>query len=146
MAVIVMAMYTSKVPARSSLQYLVYLAYALGIIWTLYAHARSASFAPTFGNIFSKGFQCFIIVTLVMVVYTGVFSATHPELAETSAEFYRQELVKEGNKLPNEIEEQVAGVKKYYTVSRVSEATFGYLMLGAFFTAAGTAALLIRRK
>ncbi len=139
------AFYYSKLPVESSLHYSIYILYALGIAWTLISYSRSEKFTGKFGDLFGQGFRCFIIVVLIMVAYTSIFSMQHPEFAEEAAGYYRADLVKEGNKTPGEIDTLVADAKKQYTTSLVSLTIFGYLITGALFTTAGSA-LLMRRK
>jgi hypothetical protein len=132
--------------AQSGFQYVIYALYAGGIGWTLYDFYKSPGFVDKFPNIFGQGFKCFIVITLVMVLATGVNSKMHPEWAEQSTEYYKLELAKGKNKTPAEIESNAAAYKKAYTVSLLSTAIFGYLFIGALFTAGGAALLLMRRK
>jgi hypothetical protein len=131
--------------AESFLQYVVYVIYALGIAWTLISYSRSASFTGKFADLFGQGFRCFIVVTLIMVAFTAIFTMQHPEFAEEAAAYNKVYLVKEGNKTPSEIEKLVADAKKQYTTRLVSLTIFGYLITGTIITAAGSA-LLMRRK
>ncbi len=138
-------LYYFKSPADSKLNYLIYVLYAGGIIWTLISYSRSAHFTGKFADLFGQGFRCFIIVILIMVAYTAIFSMQHPEFAEEAATYYREDLLKEKNKTPAEIDKLVAEGKKQYTTSLVSITIFGYLVTGAIITAVGSA-LLMRRK
>jgi hypothetical protein len=140
-----LVLYYSKTPA-SKLNYLIYVLYALGIAWTLISYSRSPGFTGKFVDSFGQGFRCFIVVTLIMVAFTTIFSMQHPEFAEEAAAYYKEDLVKQGNKTPGEIEKMVADVKKQYTTSIVSLTIFGYLITGAVITAAGSALLMMRRK
>lgn len=146
MLVTTLCLYYSKVPVTSGWQYIVFVFYGAGIMWTLLAYHYSPAYNGRFGSIFGQGFRCFIIITLVMVVFTGIFSASHPEFAEEDAKYYKEYLVKEGNKLPAEIETEVAKARKSYTQRNISRATFGYLITGAIFTAAGTGLILLMRR
>lgn len=137
-------LFSSKT-ANSKLNYLIYVLYALGIAWTLISYSRSAAFTGKFADLFGQGFRCFIIVTLIMVAFTTIFSMQHPEFAEEAANYYKADLLKEGNKTPAEIEKLAEQAKKQYTTSIVSLTIFGYLITGSIFTAAGSA-LLMRRK
>ena len=145
MIALVLVIYNAGDSADPRLQYLIYLIYAAGITWTLVAYSRSPGFKASFGNVFNQGFRCFIVVTLLLVIFTGVFSMMHPEFAEQTAEAYREELLLKKDKLPAEIEAEVADYKKQYTLRLVSVSIFGYLIIGAAVTAVG-AALLTRRK
>jgi Protein of unknown function (DUF4199) len=127
--------------------YIIYAIYAAGVIWTLIDYSKSEAYTGKFGAIFAQGFRCFVVVTLIMVAFTFIYSMQHPEYAEKSAIIYKEELVKrEKNRTPAEIDKEVATFKKGYTTAIVSTSIFGYLVLGVFFTAAGAGILLMRRK
>lgn len=147
MLVFALVMYLTKQTAESNLQYVNYVLYAGGILWTVFDYSRSETYTGKFGDIFAQGFRCFVIVTLIMVTFTGIFSKMHPEFAEESSVYYKEELLKtEKNRTPAEIEEKVALYKKQFTTGLVSTAIFGYLIMGTIFTAAGAGILLIRRQ
>jgi Protein of unknown function (DUF4199) len=136
----------SKQPAGSGLEYVGYIIYAGGIAWTLIAYSRSETYTAKFGAIFGQGFRCFIIVTLIMVIFTGIYSYMHPEIAEEAAKLYKADLIKDGNKMPAEIETMVTNAKKQFVTGNIMLAIFGTLIMGTIFTAAGAGLLLIRRK
>ena len=136
------------IATSSRLHYLVYAVYALGIIWTLVSYRLSPDFSGRFRDIFSNGFRCFIIATLIMAVYTFIFTKSHPEFAEESSKAFREQLVAEKKPLtPTDMEavdKQVARYKKSYSTTLVYGSIFGYLIIGAGLSAIG-AALLTRR-
>ncbi len=110
------------------------------------SYRQSGNWTGTFGDLFSQGFRSFIIVTLMMVLFTGIFQKMHPEFAAAYAEVHRKELAKDANKTPGEIAEAVEAVKKQYPTAVVYSTIFGYLMLGAAFTAMVSGLILIRKK
>jgi vacuolar-type H+-ATPase subunit I/STV1 len=137
----------SKQTDNSLLNYLIIVVFAAGIVWTLYDYRRSVNPDAKFGELFGQGFRCFIVVTLIMVTFTGIFSAAHPEFAEKDAESYREYLKKEDkDKTPDEQEKMVENYKKHYTTQLVSTAIFGYLVIGSLITAVGSVILLLRKK
>jgi Protein of unknown function (DUF4199) len=142
---VVLGIYYYRDNADTRLQYLIYALYALGIAWTVIAYRQSDAFTGKFGDVFSKGFRCFIIVILAMAVFLWIFNTRHPEFAEESAKYFRESMQKDNSKLPDQLESAVAIYKKQYTLIRVSGAIFGYLIIGAGVTAA-LSALLTRRK
>jgi hypothetical protein len=144
LAVALTLFYTNQ-PGDSGLQYIAYAIYAGGIVWALIGYRQSPSFTGKFGDLFGQGFRCFIVVTLLMVAFTGIFSKMHPEFAEDQAKAYKEYLIKEKKKLPAEIETEVATFKKQYTMRLVSASIFGYLIIGSVITA-GCSAFLIRRN
>jgi hypothetical protein len=145
MAVVSFVMVTNKTPSDYGV-YLIYAIYIGGIAWTLYDHYRSPGYTGKFGAIFGEGFRCFIIVTLVMVVYTFIFLNMHPEIAEESAKLYKADLIQQKNKTPAEVEDMYAKAKDGFTTSNIYLTIFSTLITGAFFTAAGAGLLIMRRK
>lgn len=137
--------YQASRGSGSSLQYLVYGVYGAGIIWTLLVVRRSPGFTGKFGELFSQGFKCFIVVTLCVAIFYGIFNSMHPEFAEETAARYKEQLLKEKSKLPSEIDDAIATFKKQYTLKLVSGAIFGYLIIGALITAV-LSALLKKRS
>lgn len=146
MAAFTLILYYTKLPGNSPLQFLAYAIYAGGILWTIIAYSGSSAFTGKFAELFGQGFRCFIIVTLIMVAFSAAFSLVHPEFAEEAATYAKEQLAKEHNKTPGEIEEVVANIKKQYILSVVSVTIFRYLIVGALFTAAGAGLLITRRK
>jgi energy-coupling factor transporter transmembrane protein EcfT len=145
MIAVFLGIYAAGKNADTKLQYLVYILYALGIAWTVVAYRQSAVFTGKFGDNFSQGFKCFIVVTLLIALFYGIFNYKHPEFAEETAAYYKEDLLKKNDKLPAEIETEVTKFKKQYTVRLVSASIFGYLIIGAGVTAI-LSALLTRRK
>lgn len=142
-----LGVYYADLPASSPIQYIIYAAYGLGIIWTLFAYRRSASFTGKFGDLFGQGFRCFIVVILMMVSFTYIFSKMHPEFAEESASAYKEALLKEKKKdqTPAEMDQLVSKYQSSFTTILVFGSIFGYLIIGAGVTAAASA-LLTRRN
>ncbi len=120
-------------------QYLVYLIYLGGIVWTLVDADGS------FGQKFSMGFRHFIIVTIIMVSFTYLFIRFHPELAEQEKAATISYYQAKKDLLPREIEEMAVKAKKQYPLAMVSISIFRYLIIGAAFSLV-TAAVLSRKK
>ena len=133
---ITLGIFYSGQSAASPLQYLVHIVYAAGIAWTIYEYSRSAENTNKFGAFFLQGFKCFIVITLLMVIFTIVFNKLHPEF---------KEMVKKGNSTPAEILKNIENAKEYYLTMLISGAIFVYLATGAVFTAA-TSLLFMKRK
>ena len=145
MIAVFLGIYYSGKDADTRLQYLVYILYALGITWTVVAYRQSGSFTGKFADLFSQGFKCFIVVTLAIALFYGIFNYMHPEFRDEAAIVYKEQLVNQKDKLPPDIESELTTFKKQYTLRLVSGAIFGYLIIGAGVTAV-LSVLLTRRK
>ncbi|RYY52692.1 MAG: DUF4199 domain-containing protein [Chitinophagaceae bacterium] len=147
MVLTTMLLVAYNVPDTSRLHYIVYGLYAGGIIWTLISFSRTPAFTGKFSELFGQGFRCFVVVTLLMVGYIGIYSFAHPEIAEERAPAYRQYL-KENKKdmTPAEIDQEVENAKKSYVVSAMYPAVFSTLILGTIFTLAGSALVLMKKN
>ena len=141
-----LAMYYFKLDRYKGVENFSFVLYAAGIIWTLIEHSKMAQFTGKFQELFSMGFRCFIVVTLIMITFLAIFSLTHPEMAEERAQLYKEYLIKEKNTLPTQIDGEVATYKKRYTTQLVSTSIFGYLIIGSIFTLAGAGFIMLRRN
>ena len=145
MIAVFLGIYYSGKNADTRLQYLVYILYALGITWTVVAYRQSNAFTGKFVDVFSQGFKCFIVVTLFIALFYAIFNYQHPEFRDEAAVAYKEQLVDQKDKLPPDIESEVATYKKQYTLRLVSGAIFGYLIIGAGVTVV-LSVLLAKRK
>ncbi len=115
-------------------QYIAYLIYAAGIGWTMIPHAKANQFNLSFGQLFTSGFRCFILVTLLMVAFTFAFLRFKPEIKQQAMDSYRNEMTKQPDLTPAEAEKNLNGAIKYFDIMMLSMAIFGYLSTGALFT------------
>ncbi len=145
MIMLSLAFFYSGRPFDSPLQYIIYLAYAAGIIWTIYDFSKSAENTNKFGAFFLQGFKCFIVITLLMVIFTFVFNKLHPEFKDDMVKAYTVDMVKKGNTTAAEMTTNLEKAKDYYLTMLLSGAIFGYLLIGAAFTAA-TSLFFIKRN
>ncbi len=137
--------YQTKVGFENNYQYITYALYMGGIIWALMAFHRADPEPKKFGKYFSAGFKCFVVITLMMVLFTYFFLQSHPEIKTEMEKMVRADLISKGDKTPDEIESTVAMAKNNFNTMMVSTAIFGYLIIGALITAV-TSAFLIQKK
>lgn len=137
--------YTGLATSSAS-QYLFYILYAGAITWTLLGYYHSPNYTATFGSIFGQGFRCFIIITLITVIFVGVYTSTHPEIKREAIKQYEAGLIKEGTRNEAERKKMLDEANKNFVTGQISLATFGTLITGAVFTAAGAGLLLMRKK
>ena len=139
MVLISVGIYFYRGSFENKLQYITYFVYVAGIVWALIGYKQSGAEPKTFKSYFSQGFRCFIVVTLIMVVFTWVFLMMNPALKQEMATQYRADLIKQGNYTPPEIDKMVLKAKDYFITMLTSMAIFGYLVIGALVTLIGSA-------
>lgn len=131
---------------QNSLQYITYCLYVAGILWTLISFKKNDSGAARFKDYFSQGFKCFVVVTLLMVIFTFVFLLLNPGMKEQMAVLMREEMLKTKTLTLTQIEENINSAKKAFVPALVMSAVFGYLLIGAVFTAIAAAFLSQKRS
>ncbi|MFM7645135.1 MAG: hypothetical protein ACKO41_00315 [Sphingomonadales bacterium] len=120
------------IPSAATAQLIAYGFYTAGIAATIWMHGSPHL---GFGGNFSTGFRCFMVITLVLVIFTYFFNALHPETAQQTATALKESLQKENNRTPEEIERDVNLFREGFATMVVSRSIFGYLMFGAMVTA-----------
>ena len=137
-----LAGYYQTIGDPNTAQLIAYGFYTTGLFATLLLHG-----SPTkgFGGNFSLGFRCFIVITLVMVLFTYLFNTLHPETAQQAAAALRASLQKANNRTPDEIERDVNLFRDGFSTMVVSHSIFGYLMYGAIITAIGSFLQTLRK-
>lgn len=132
--------FLAKGSFQNNLQYITYLLYVGGIIWTL-LDFRKESTSQKFKNFFSQGFKCFVVVTFLMVLFTIGFILLNPEVKEEMALTLKAEMIKGKNLTPNEIEQKIQSAKKFFMPAFIMTTVFGYLLIGVVFTTIGSGIL-----
>ena len=142
-----LVLYLNKVDETSPVQYIGYLIYGLGIVWSITTFARNNPEPLKFGVLFNQGFRCFIVVTLIMALFTLVFYKVNTNIIEEKAALTKQELLKtEKNRTPQEIDTMIETGKKNFPVMAASGAIFQYLLIGVVVTVATAGSLSLRNK
>lgn len=129
----------------SPLQYLGFLIYGVGIVWSVYPAAQNG--VSKFGSLFYQGFRCFVVVTLVMAVFTFVFFQMNSGIIDKNIAAAKQERLKTAkDRTPEEIEEEANTTRKYYIPILVSQTIFQYLLIGVIVTVTTAGALSLSKK
>lgn len=134
--------YGLKYPFNGKEQYLMYGIYAAGILWSLMVPRQD----KTFKEHFSTGFRTFIVVTLLMVLFTFIFFSFDTSYRESGIAENNKLLLAEGHHTPAEIESNAGQLRKIFMPVMLGTTTFKYLILGALITAAGSGFISQRKQ
>ncbi|MGF2413753.1 DUF4199 domain-containing protein [Ferruginibacter sp.] len=146
MIIISICIYLVKKGFDNQLQYITYSTYVAGILWAMFAFKKETDNTATFKQYFAEGFKCFIVVTLMMVLFTLIFILLHPELKEQMATLMRAELVTMKDITPLDIENRIAAAKKFFLPGYIMGAILGYLFIGALITLVAAGFLSATKK
>jgi hypothetical protein len=135
---IIASLFSSEIlknPVESYFQFIIYFLFTGGILWSLIAHSKKNGNTLSFKDYFSIGFKTFIVVTLLMAGFAYIYFSYHTEFRDTKIAENSQLLLKQGDHLQKEIEENANQLKKMFLPLMISSAVFRYLILGALITA-----------
>ena len=131
MIIISICIFIAKGNFENGLQYITYTTYVAGILWAIFTFKKQTGNTATFKQYFAEGFKCFIVVTLLMVLFTLVFILLQPQLKEQMATLMRAGYSKAVDLTPVDIENRIATAKKFFLPGYVMGAVLGYLFIGA---------------
>ena len=140
------AFYVLHLPVESNFQWVIYLIFVAGIIWSLLSLFKSNIAAKSFKDYFSAGFKTFVIVAFVMALFTYIFFSINIDFRDAKIIENNRLIVAEGNHLPKEIEENAKQLKKMFMPIMISSAMFRYLIIGALVSVVGAGFLSTKNK
>lgn len=121
----------------------VYAFYSLSTWYLLFFNRKESQ---AFKDFFQIGFRHFILVTLLMALFSYLFIQLHPNLVEDSAIQLQTTLQNTNNRTPAEIERDVKLFIEGYPTAMVSRTIFGYLVVGSLVTAISSFLLTLQKK
>ncbi len=145
-AITLLFFYVLKKPFNGKEQYAIYIIYIAGIIWSLLEFKKKATETTKFKDYFSIGFKTFIVVTLLMVLFTYVFYTFNTQIRDAGIAENNKLLLVEGNHTPAEINNNAEQLKKIFMPMMMGINTFKYLIIGVLITVAGAGFLSSQNK
>ncbi|HZI69041.1 MAG TPA: DUF4199 domain-containing protein [Hanamia sp.] len=128
--VIALITYFLNLNTSSALQYISYLVYVIGIIWSINVYGKQIDHNSTFGNYFAHGFKIAALVTVIMIVYIVIFVMLFPDIREKALEAARSRMVSKGA-TQDQITQGLNITKKFFMVFIIAGTLIGYLIFGA---------------
>jgi uncharacterized protein DUF4199 len=129
--VIALATYFLNMNQSSALQYVSYVVFIAGIIWSVVSYGKQVDHNATFGNYFSHGFKTAATVTAIMVIYVIIFVTLFPDMKEKAMEAARKSMEAKGNLTQEQISQGLALTQKFFTVFLIAGTLVGFLIFGA---------------
>ena len=110
--VIALATYFLNMNTSSWLQYLSYVVFIVGIIWSVNNYGKQIDHNSTFGNYFAHGFKIAAIVTAIMIVYIVIFVYLFPDIREKAIDTARKRMQSKGNMTQEQINQALGFTQK----------------------------------
>ncbi len=138
-AITLLFVYVLKYDITGNNQFVTYGIYVSGILLSLYSYKHKGhEHNPGLKNYFSEGFKCFVVATLLLVLFTIVFYKLNPEILE-QALIHNEALVREqGNHTSAEIAENNTKLRSIFMPMMIGITTIKYLFIGALITLIGS--------
>lgn len=138
--------YAFHLPDTGLVNYICYGLFTLAIIFTLLKFSKDYNGEKAFKDYFSEGFKTFVIIVLIMAVFTFIFYKINPLILEAKLEEINKYNALDKNKTPGEVIENSNQIRKVFIPMTVATTTIMYLFLGALITAIGAGLLSQRNK
>lgn len=129
--IVALATYFLNFDASSGAQYVSYVIYIAGIIWSVYIYGKQIDHNSTFGNYFAHGFKVAAIVTAIMIIYVVIFVNLFPDMKEKGMEAARKNMEEKGKMTQEQITQALTFTKKFFMVFAIGATLVGYLIFGA---------------
>lgn len=138
-ALSILFFYKMNLPVNGNNQFVIMAVFSLGILWALAKFNRTNPYGRPFKDYFQEGFKTFIVITLLLVVFTYIFYKLNPQILENKIAESNQMVIAEGNHTMQEIEENAQKLRKIFMPMMLSITMFKYLILGVLITVIGGA-------
>ena len=126
--------YVFHFPENGKNQYIIYGIYAVGILIGLLLYHKKNTDEVSFKNHFSEGFKVFVVVTLIMAVFTFIFYKMNPQILENALVEINTYNAKDADKTPAEITANAEKLRGIFIPMMIATTTVKNLVLGALIT------------
>lgn len=109
----------------------------IGIVVSCIMFSNQQNNEVSFGNTFAHGFKTGAVATCLMIIFTIIFLAMHPELKQMALDSAREKMTKENKFADTEIEQAVAIAGKSFTIVVISSIVIQYLIVSVLASVIG---------
>jgi hypothetical protein len=137
--------YQFKFPDTGTVKIICYSIFSVSIIITLLNFKQASNEEKTFKDYFSEGFKMFVVVVLIMAVFTFVFYKLNPQIFEGILAEINKYNAADVNKTAVDVTENSDKLRRAFMPMTVATNTIMYLIIGALVTVCG-AGFLSQKK
>ncbi|MEO8763112.1 MAG: DUF4199 family protein [Ginsengibacter sp.] len=137
--ILALAVYFANIQVNGPSQWIGYVVFIGGVIWSIYSYAKQVDYNATFGNYFAHGFKVSATVTAIMIIYIVIFITLFPDFKEKALEQARAGMHEKNNMTEEQMTQAMEWTRKFFMVFLIGGTLVGYLILGALAALAGAA-------
>lgn len=131
LVVLSLATYFLDMKPNGPLQWLGYLVFIGGIVWSVMSYGKQINHNSTFGNYFAHGFKVAALVTAIMIIFMIAFVFIFPDFKEKAIDEARKSMEAKNNLTQEQITAGLDMTRKFFMVFLVGGTLLGYLFFGA---------------
>ncbi len=139
-----MMFYQFHLPDTGTVKYICFSIYSVGIIFSLLDYKNNNE-QKDFKEYFSEGFKTFVVVCLIMAIFTWIFYKMNPQIFDKIIEEINKINAQDTNKTPQEVFENGEKIRSIQIPMNVAMNTIMYMVIGALVTLIG-AGFLSQKK
>jgi Ca2+/Na+ antiporter len=125
------AFYPMHLPENGNSQYVILSLFTIGLVWVLLDKKKhSKEMQLSLKDYFSEGFKAFIVIALLMAVYTFIFYKMNPQILEKGIAENNELIRSQGNKTQAEIQENAIKLRSIFIPMMLMLNTIKFLFLG----------------
>jgi glycerol uptake facilitator-like aquaporin len=129
--------YQFHYPDTGTVKYVCFSIYTIGIILALVNFKKKSTEEKEFKNYFSEGFKTFVVVALIMAIFTFVFYKMNPQIFEKAIEEINKINSLDTSRTPQEVIENGNKIRNIKLPMTVALNTIMYMILGALVSLIG---------
>lgn len=137
--IISIAIYFANIDINGPVKWLSNVVFVIGIIWAVNNYGKQINYKATFGNYFAHGFKVTAVVTVIMILYVGIFITLFPEFKDKTIEEARIQMEKGGKMSSEQITQAITMTKKFFMAFAIGGTLLSYLIFGALAALIGAA-------
>ena len=136
--------YQFHLPDTGTVKYICFSVYTVGIIVALF-NFKNNNIDKNFKDYFSEGFKTFVVVTLIMALFTWIFYKINPQIFDNIINQINKINALDPNKTPQEVIENGEKIRSIQIPMTVAMNTIMYMVMGALISVIG-AGFLSQKK
>lgn len=124
---------------QGGFQYIGYVVFIAGIIWSVMSYGKQVDYNATFGKYFVHGFSVTAIITVIMILFVVVFVLAFPEMKEKGMEKAAEKMHADKKLTEEEIQKGMDIARRFFMVGVIGVTLLFYIFFGAVSALIGAA-------